>query len=177
MTASMPTQPAFEDLVDTYSGEIFGYLWRLLGGRPDAEDCLQEAFLRALRAYPRTPRLRNPRAWLYRIATNTARSHLARGARHLARTADLDARLASPASSVADAFDHRQRLEAVAAAVEALPPRQRAALLMRKYQELDYPAIAEALGCTQAAARANVYQALKKLRHRLDPVAKTERMA
>jgi RNA polymerase sigma-70 factor (ECF subfamily) len=162
--------------VDTYSGEVFGYLWRLFQGRPEAEDCLQETFLRAFRAYPRTPRLRNPRAWLYRIATNTARSHLARGARHLARTADLDVRLPSPAASVAEAFDHRQRLEAVASAVQALPPRQRAALLMRKYQELDYPAIAEALECTQAAARANVYQALKRLRRQLALADATEPM-
>jgi RNA polymerase sigma factor (sigma-70 family) len=81
------------------------------------------------------------------------------------------------ASSVAEAFDHRQRLETVAATVEALPPRQRAALLMRKYQDLDYADIAEALGGTQAAARANVYQALKKLRHQLGLVDNTERIA
>jgi RNA polymerase sigma-70 factor (ECF subfamily) len=175
MTERMPTRIAFEDMVDRYSGEIFGYLWRFFQGRPEAEDCLQETFLRAFRAYPRTPDLRNPRAWLYRIATNTARSHWARGTRQLVRTADLDARLPSPASSVPDLVDHRQRLRAVAAAVEALPPRQRAALLMRKYQELDYAAIADALECTEAAARANVYQALKKLRLQLALTPETER--
>jgi RNA polymerase sigma-70 factor (ECF subfamily) len=58
----------------------------------------------------------------------------------------------------------RTQLAAVKAAVLGLPTRQRAALMMRKYQELDYPEIAAALDTTEEAARANVYQALKKLR-------------
>ncbi|HLE74330.1 MAG TPA: sigma-70 region 4 domain-containing protein, partial [Anaerolineales bacterium] len=58
----------------------------------------------------------------------------------------------------------RTQLAAVRRAVLALPQRQRAALLLRKYQELDYAEIAAALGCSETAARANVYQALKKLR-------------
>ena len=58
----------------------------------------------------------------------------------------------------------RQLLAAVAAAVEGLPPQQRAALILRKYQEQSYTDIAAILACTEAAARANVYQALKRLR-------------
>jgi RNA polymerase sigma factor (sigma-70 family) len=176
MAERMPTSIPFEDLVDRYSGEIFGYLWRFFRGRPEAEDCLQETFLRAFRAYPRTPSLGNPRAWLYRIATNTARSHWARRARHQARTADLDPRLPSSTSPVIDQVDHRQRLRAVAEAVEKLPPQQRSALLMRKYQELDYAAIAQALECSEAAARANVYQALKRLRHQFALTLETEQI-
>jgi RNA polymerase sigma factor (sigma-70 family) len=169
----MPNQPSFEDLVQSYSGEIFAYLWRLFQGSSEAEDCFQDTFLRALRAYPRTPRLRNPRAWLYRVATNTARTHLSRRTRFHTRTADLDDSLPHPAPSIADQIDDRQDLAAVAAAVQALPPKQRAALLMRKYQQLGYPAIAEALGCNQSAARANVYQALQKLRLQLaQPIEK-----
>jgi RNA polymerase sigma-70 factor (ECF subfamily) len=171
----MPNQPSFEDLVQTYSGEIFAYIWRLFQGTAEAEDCFQETFLRALRAHPRTPRLRNPRAWLYRIATNTARTHLARRARFHSHTADLDDSLPQAAPSIPDQIDHRQDLAAVAAAVQALPPKQQAALLMRKYQQLDYPAIAEALGCSQSAARANVYQALQKLRLRLAQPIETEK--
>ena len=59
-----------------------------------------------------------------------------------------------------------ERLNAVLKAVESLPNRQRAALVMRKYQELSYVEISEILGCSQEAARANVYQALQKLRAR-----------
>ena len=58
----------------------------------------------------------------------------------------------------------RTQLAAVRQAVQALPERQRAALLLRKYQELEYAEIAAALDCSETAARANVYQALKKLR-------------
>jgi RNA polymerase sigma-70 factor (ECF subfamily) len=173
----MPNQPSFEDLVQTYSGEIYAYLWRLFQGSSEAEDCFQDTFLRALRAYPRTPRLRNPRAWLYRIATNSARTHLARRARLHTRTADLDESLPHIAPSIPDQIDHRLDLAAVSTAVQALPPKQRAALLMRKYQQLDYPAIAEALGCSQSAARANVYQALQKLRLQLAQPFETESQA
>ena len=65
--------------------------------------------------------------------------------------------------SVADRVERKALLEAVTRAVEALPDQQRAALIMRKYQELSYAEIAAALECTEAAARANVYQAVKKL--------------
>ena len=65
--------------------------------------------------------------------------------------------------SVADRVEQQTLLAAVTQAVEALPNQQRAALIMRKYQELSYAEIAAALECTDAAARANVYLAVKKL--------------
>ncbi|HLD94885.1 MAG TPA: sigma-70 family RNA polymerase sigma factor, partial [Anaerolineales bacterium] len=64
----------------------------------------------------------------------------------------------------------RTQLAAVKQAVMALPDRQRAALMMRKYQELEYAEIAEALDCSEDSARANVYQALKKLREQFAEV-------
>jgi RNA polymerase sigma factor (sigma-70 family) len=65
--------------------------------------------------------------------------------------------------SVADRVERKALLEAVTRAVEELPDQQRAALIMRKYQELSYTEIAAALECSEASARANVYQAVKKL--------------
>ena len=65
--------------------------------------------------------------------------------------------------SVADRVERKTLLAEVAHAVEALPDQQHAALILRKYQELSYAEIAAALECTEAAARANVYQAVKKL--------------
>jgi RNA polymerase sigma-70 factor (ECF subfamily) len=64
----------------------------------------------------------------------------------------------------------RTQLAAVKRAVMTLPQRQQAALMMRKYQELDYSEIAAALDCSEDAARANVYQALKKLREQFAEV-------
>ena len=159
-----PAKPSFEDLVDAHSREIFAYLWRLLRATEEAEDCLQETYLRAYRAYSRLRSAANLRAWLYRIATNVARTHARRLTRAAARTADLDPDIRQTGLPVAEAFDHRQQLAQLAAAVEALPRKQRAALMMRRYQGLDYASIAQALGSSEEAARANVYQALRKLR-------------
>lgn len=164
--------PDFESLITTHSAAVFAYLWRLLYDAADAEDALQETFLRAFRAYPglRADGHANPTAWLYRIATNTARTHQRRRARTASRTAALDPALVAGGASPAELADQRQQLSAVAQAVETLPYQQRAALILRKYQELPYADIARVLDCTEAAARANVYQAMKKLRQLLAEV-------
>ncbi len=156
-------KPDFEELVERHSAEIFAYVWRMLRETNDAEDCLQETFLRAFRSYSRVRAGTNYRAWLYKIATNTARSHWKRRKRNETYTIDLDPELQTGGMSVADRVEQKTLLVAVARAVEALPDQQRAALIMRKYQELSYAEIAAALECTEAAARANVYQAMKKL--------------
>jgi RNA polymerase sigma-70 factor (ECF subfamily) len=160
----MTTKPAFETLVELHSGELFGYLWRLLGHEAEARDCLQETFLRAFRAYGRLRNFEHLRAWLYKIATNTARTQLARNHRRQRLTVGPLEALPSGERAVDVQVAERTQLAAVKRAVQALPERQRAALLLRKYQELEYAEIAATLGCSETAARANVYQALKKLR-------------
>jgi RNA polymerase sigma-70 factor (ECF subfamily) len=163
----MNSIPDFETLVEAHSAELFAYVWRMLHDTADAEDCLQETFLRAYRSFARLRPDTQHRAWLYKIATNTARTHLKQRGRIATRTLDLDPDLQSDKSSPADQVDQRQLIKTVARAVEALPDQQRAALIMRKYQELSYAEIAAALDCTEESARANVYQALKKLRAQL----------
>lgn len=157
----MMAAPSLGELVERHRGPVLAYLVRLLGDREDAQDACQETFLRAHRAFTRLAPDSNHRAWLYRIATNSA-SNLRRRRRRHGRTAEVDvdtlpARASEPAAA-------RERLRLVARAVEALPPRQRAALMLRRFQGLGYADIAAALGGTETAARANVYQALKKLR-------------
>ncbi len=159
-------KPDFDELVDRHSAEIFAYVWRMLREARDAEDCLQETFLRAFRSYGRVRAGTNYRAWLYKIATNTARSQWKRRKRSEAHTTELDPDWQADEMSVADRIEQKTLLAAVARAVEELPDQQRAALIMRKYQELSYAEIAAALECTEAAARANVYQAVKKLQAR-----------
>jgi len=160
----MMPKPVFETLVEQHSRELFGYLWRLLGDEADARDGLQETFLRAFRAYGRLRTFDHLRAWLYKVATNTARSQLARNHRHSLQTGGLLESHPSSEKGVEVQVVERTQLAAVRQAVQALPERQRAALLLRKYQELEYAEIAAALGCTESAARANIYQALKRLR-------------
>jgi RNA polymerase sigma-70 factor (ECF subfamily) len=161
-------KPDFEALVELHSGELCAYLWRLTGDEADARDCLQDTFLRAFRAYDRLQYFSNLRAWLYKIATNTARTQYARDHRRQAEP------LLDPVASGEKAVDvqvmENTQLAEVKQAVMELPVRQRAALMMRKYQELEYSEIAEILDCSEDSARANVYQAIKKLRQQFAEV-------
>lgn len=157
-------KPNFEDLVNTYQEEIFAYLWRILFSAEDAEDCLQETFLKAFTAYSRFQEPGNPRAWLYRIATNSAFTRLKREKVVREKYSELALETATQVSSVAEQAERRWLLAEVRRAVDALPDRQRSAFILRKYQALSYKEIAAALDCSQEAARAHVYQALKKLR-------------
>ncbi len=154
----------FDALVDAHSAAIYGYLWRWLRDCDDAEDALQDTFLRAYRAYGRLNGHTNPRAWLYRIATNVARTRLKQRGREAVRTAALDPALAAAGRGPAEQASHNALLAAVAAAVETLPHQQRAALILRQYQGLAYDQVAAVLECSPEAARANVFQAMKKLR-------------
>lgn len=167
-------KPAFEALVDRHSAELFAYLFRLTRQAADAEDCLQEAYLRAYRAYGRLPADANVRAWLYRIATNTAFSHLRRRRREAGWQAEADERQPAAGLTPSEQAEQRAQRAALAAAVERLPAQQRAALVLRQYQALSYSEVAEALACSPEAARANVYQALKKLREEFRHVTQTE---
>ncbi len=161
-TAAVP--PDFETLVTTHSAAVFAYLWRLLRDHAEAEDCLQDTFLRAYRAYGRLNGHSSPQAWLYRIATNVARTRLKQRAREAVRTAALDPELVAAGPGPAEQASQAALLSAVAAAVDALPHHQRAALILRQYQGLSYQQVAAVLECSPESARANVYQALKKLR-------------
>ena len=156
------------ELTERHRGEIVRYLARLLGDRQEAEDACQEAFLRAHRAFARLGPVANSRAWLYRIATNTGLNAARSRSRRAERAASVD-----PDVLPADAGpspERREELRAMKRAVEALPPRQRAALILRQFQGLGYAEIAATLGGNEVAARANVYQALKKLRATLGGV-------
>ena len=160
----MSHKPEFDDLVVEYSREVFAYLWRLLGDNDLAEDCLQDVFLRAFKAYGRIGVESNYRAWLYKIATNTAYSLRKREARIASRQINLDDLALTSGQTPNEEYELHERLERVAQAVKALPKMQRAAIMLRKYQEFDYSEIASILECSESAARANVYQGLKALR-------------
>ena len=163
--AQLPVdKPPFDDLVEAHSAEIYRYLWRMLYDTADAEDCLQDTFLRVLRAYPRLPADSNFRAYLYKVATNVAHTHASQRNRHNSRHSPLLDLEPAPGLTPAEQTAENELLTAVFAAVNALPHKQRAAFMMRQYQDMDYPEIAAALDTSEDSARANVYQALKKLR-------------
>src|SRR5262249_32896034 len=150
------------DLAERHRPELLAYLVRFLGDEQDAQDVCQETFLRAQGAFARLRPDSNARAWLYRIATRSALNVVRRRSRMIARRADVDPD-GLPALA-ATSGERRVQVVAVATAVGGLPPRQRAALMLRQFHGLAYAEIAATLGGNEAAARANVYQAIKKLR-------------
>ncbi len=163
MSEALSSKPAFEDLVEQHSREIFSYLWRLTQNPQDAEDLLQDTFLRAYKAYHRLDHHQHLRAWLYKIATNVAHSFHSRDQQRNLNTV-FEENMHPGGDSTAEMVQVRLDLQAVKTAVEALPDKQRAALIMHRFQALSYREISEALDIQEDAARANVYQAMKKLR-------------
>jgi RNA polymerase sigma-70 factor (ECF subfamily) len=156
-------KPDFEQLVDRYGSEIFAFLYRMLGNSAEAEDVLQESFLKAFAAYERIAVSANYRAWLYKIANNTAKTRFRRKNQQVElHSPELPA--AGP--GVEALVEERIWLQRVRREVDRLPFKQRASLMLRNYQGLSYAEIAEALEISPEAARANVYQGLKKLKER-----------
>jgi RNA polymerase sigma factor (sigma-70 family) len=157
----------FDDTLTRHGAEIYRYALHLTRNRPDADDLYQDTALKAFRAWDRLPCDANHRAWLYRIATNTFLSDKRKTSRLRSLDADATADFIPAASHDEDGrLDAGNLLSDVEAFIAALPPKQRAALVQRKYQEMDYSEIAAALGCSEEAARRSVHEALRKLRDR-----------
>jgi RNA polymerase sigma-70 factor (ECF subfamily) len=157
----------FDDTLARYGAEIYRYALHLTRNRPDADDLYQDTALKAFRAWNRLPCDANHRAWLYRIATNTFLSEKRKTSRLRSLDAD-DAADTIPAASrdVDGRLDAGDLLCDVEAFIAALPPKQRVALVQRKYMEMGYSEIAANLGSSEEAARRSVHEALRKLRDR-----------
>jgi RNA polymerase sigma-70 factor, ECF subfamily len=147
--------PPFWSLVEAHGDELLVHARRLAG--PDhAEDVLQDALLRALRAYPRLRHGDHLRAWLYRVTT-TAALDLHRARRREVVTDE------PPAQPSHDRYEEGD-FEAL---IEPLPEIARAALRLRFVDDLDYEGIARTLGCSAVAARQRVSTAVRTLRESL----------
>ena len=143
--------PPFWTLVEQHGDELLKHARRLAGDA--AEDVLQDALLRALRAYPRLRHADHLRAWLYRVTTTTALDHL-RARRRELLTDEPPAAVTDP-EHYDDAFD---------ALIAGLPGGTQAALRLRFVEDLEYEAIAARLDCSAAAARQRVSTAIRTLR-------------
>ena len=148
--------------------ELLRYLLRVTANREDALDLFQETWLRAYRAYPRLRPESRVRPWLYAIAVNLSRNRARDGARR-ARVFAANEK----DQSLADGMDGGDRQsygnDGYAAVrlrelIAALPRRQREALRLRYISGLEYDEIAEIMHCSEENARANVSQAVKKLK-------------
>lgn len=161
--AKLTLPPPFEEAVGRHEREIMRFLLRMTRDREDALDLFQETWLRAYRAYPQLDSEAGLRPWLYRIATNLCRNRArdhARRARVISNGSDPAGADHRPAATVADG--HAGTLN-IKRAIARLPHKQGQALMMRKFAGMEYEEIGAALECSAESARANVYQALKKL--------------
>ena len=147
------TLPPFQVLLERHGDDVWRTLRAMVGAQA-AEDCFQETFLAALRAYPRLRADSAPRAWLLTIAHNKAIDHLRRRRDHVP---EVD--LAAPQRGEADG--------AIWSAVAALPPHQRAAVALRYIGDLSHREIAAAIGCSEEASRRSLHDGLQTLRRQL----------
>jgi RNA polymerase sigma factor (sigma-70 family) len=147
--------PPFETLVDAHAAELYRFLVGFVGPT-EAEDCLQETFMSALRAYPRLRHGENLRAWLYTIAQRKATDAVRRSTRRPTRGLDG----IEPAAR----SDHQPTDDGLWLLVRELPAKQRAAVTHRFVLDLAYAEIGARMGISEGAARQNVSAALRRLR-------------
>src|SRR5438045_6941646 len=166
---------AFRALVERHSRSVFRLAFRMTGNEQDAEDVVQESFLRAYRQFDRFESRANFGTWLYRIVANCSvdlmRSRQARHARLLApdETFDLDRQISEGPGPerLAESAEISRR---VAAALEELSPLERAAFTLRHHEGRSIQEIGTVLGLGTSAAKHSVFRAVRKLRVALAPM-------
>ena len=168
---------AFDYLVERYRRAMISFMFRMVHNAAIAEELAQEVFLRVYRSRSTYSADAKFTTWLYRIATNLAVNH-ARDTKHERpeEKSSLDEvnEETGQAMDVADSrlnveqkLLRRERLNAIRSHVEALPERQRMAVMMHKYQELDYKQIAEVLHLSESATKSLLFRAYETLRQNL----------
>lgn len=168
---------AFQALVERHSRAVFRLAYRMTGNEHDAEDVVQETFLKAFRRLPQFEDRANFGSWLYRITANcaydTMRAHARRG-RHLSQppSEQEDAMDAVPSQDPApDRLVWSGEVQKrVGSAMARLSERERAAFVLRHFEQLSTREIADALGLDEGAAKHSVFRAVRKLREALEPL-------
>ena len=168
---------AFDYLVQKYRRAMINFMYRMAHNSAAAEDLAQEVFLRVYRSRASYEPSAKFTTWLYRIATNLAVNH-ARDTRHerpetMVSLDEPDEEtgtsmdVADSSLTVEEKLVRRERLMAIRKTVQKLPERQRIAVLMHKYQQMDYKQIAEVLKLSESATKSLLFRAYETLREQL----------
>jgi RNA polymerase sigma-70 factor (ECF subfamily) len=175
-------ETAFGELVRRYGSSVLGYLIRMSKNREQAEDLFQETFKRV---HEKAHTFRGPqfKGWLFRIATNVALDGRRRSKRLKEISLNQQLENDNPDSEqlgvVAPADDSynpseqvskAEQAEQVRQAIELLPERQRATLVLAYYQQLSYSDVAEVLGCSIGTVKTQMFRALKTLANKLPEI-------
>jgi RNA polymerase sigma-70 factor (ECF subfamily) len=168
---------AFEYLVQKYRRPMVGFMYRMARNSAVAEDLAQEVFLRVYRSREKYEASAKFTTWLYRIATNLAVNY-ARDTRHERaenvvsidepdEDTGLTVDVPDTSLSAEESIMRRERMAAIRQRVEALPERQRIAVTMHKYQQMDYKQISQVLKLSESATKSLLFRAYETLREQL----------
>jgi RNA polymerase sigma-70 factor (ECF subfamily) len=176
-------EQSFELLLQRYRTPLVNFLYRMVRAREEAEDLAQEVFLRVYRARKDYVPSAKFTTWLFRIATNLALNSV-RDNRHQRMEVSLDAPVTIDAEdgdekpldiaekhpNIEQYLVEEARKKMIRHAIDKLPEKQRAAVLLHKYQELDYGDIAKILECSESALKSLLFRAYETLRVELAPL-------
>ncbi len=166
---------AFDQLIDAYADRMFGYLIRMTGSRTDAEDLLQEVFVRLVKAIERYEHQNNFDAFLFRIASNLCRDRI-RGLRRRKVTsldADRDEAGFEPQAEERDTLPsgRLERIEVAArlqGALDQLPTAEKEVIMLRHFSDMSFKEIAKVMDTPLGTALARAHRGLAKLRTLFD---------
>lgn len=164
---------AFDALVGRWDRKIHGAIYRIVGTDDDARDLCQEAFLKAYRGLGTFKREARFSSWLYQIALNVCRDRLRRRRGKIAVSLDeveesRDGGLRAGTPSPLDLVEARDLRHLVADAMATLRTEEREVVILKEYQELTFPEIAEALEVPLSTVKTRLYRGLAQLRHELE---------
>ena len=150
--------PTFEEYAASAWPSLYRYAYLLAGNHADAEDIAQQTLMKAYRSWSRVERSDSPAAYLRQILTNTYLSQRRPKARHLELLTDVP-----PETGHLAGIGPEDRM-ALWPHVKSLPPRQRAVIVLRYYEDLSEQEIADVLGCSRGNVKSTAHHALKSLR-------------
>jgi len=168
---------SFEVLLRRYRLPMVSYFRRMVRDQALAEDLAQEVFLRVYKSRERYQPEAKFTTWLYRIATNLALNAIRDRRDEISGSGDDDGeglsvleRLTDPCPTAEQRLVQRDRERLIRQSVESLPENQRAAVILHKYQEVDYRQIAGILSVSESAVKSLLFRAYETLRLRLEPL-------
>ena len=172
-------EASFDFLLQRYRSPLVNFLNRMVRDQATAEDLAQEVFLRVYRARKQYTPSAKFTTWLFRIATNLALNSV-RDNRHHRMGISIDApadgddspplELKAREMRIDERMIERDRVEIIRRAIWSLPEKQRAAVLLHKYEEMDYGEIAGILDCSEGALKSMLFRAYETLRVQLAPL-------
>ena len=166
-------EQAFKTLFDRHAGSVFGLCLRMVGNRLDAEDLTQEIFFRVFRSASSFDHRSRVSTWIFRIALNQALNRLRDRKRDRILSLDwlggADERARTPLSEDRpdEDFERKEKRDRIWKAVQALPPSQRAVIVLQKYEGLSCEAIAEVMGCSVLSVQSKLHRAKQTLSRQL----------